>query len=120
MTKCSLVVLVPACPDWNVLASARFLRASLLLPHHGLADAIPPDQISAAVDAVRMLRSDGSTKGALEPAASFDRSDLSPREFSFSNKGFPATWTFFQDTPIVRSRSCCATSAGALLRISSF
>jgi ATP-binding cassette subfamily B protein len=35
-----------------------------------------------------MLRSDGSTKGAEEPAASFDRSDLSPREISFSNKGF--------------------------------
>src|SRR5713226_5657140 len=81
---------------------------------------ITPDQISAAVDAVRMLRSDGSTEGTLQPAASFDRSDLSPREISFSNKGFPATWTFFQDTPIVRSRSCCATSAGALLRISSF
>src|SRR3981189_3844543 len=96
MTKCSVVVLTPAYPNWNVLASARFLRASLLLPHPGLADAITPNQISAAVDAAGMLRSDGSTKGTLEPAASFDRSALSPRESPLSNKGFPASWTFFQ------------------------
>src|SRR6266436_9738415 len=120
MTKCSVVVLTPAYPNGNVLASARFLRASLLLPHRGLADAITPNQISASVDAARMLRDDGSAKGTLEQAASFDRSDLSPREISLSSKGVAATWTFFQDTLIVRFRSCCVTSAGALLRMSPF
>jgi hypothetical protein len=35
------------------------LGASVVLPHHGLADAIEPDQISTNADAAKLLRSDG-------------------------------------------------------------
>src|ERR1700716_540415 len=37
--------------------------------------------------------------------------NVSGREFPSSPTGLQATWTIFQDTPIVRFHSCCATSA---------
>src|SRR6266852_6983361 len=73
MTKMLLATLAPIRRDWNVLASAKFLRASVVRPHHGLADAITPGQISFTVDAGQMLRSDGVAKAIAKQAPSFDR-----------------------------------------------
>jgi hypothetical protein len=41
--------MAPACRTGNVSACAKFPRGHALLPHHGLADAITPDQVSTAV-----------------------------------------------------------------------
>jgi hypothetical protein len=114
-----LATLAPTCRNWNVLASAKFLRASVLLPHHGLADAITPGQISFTVDAGQMLRSNGVAKAIAKRAPSFDRMNRARFEFSFSYKEFAATWTFFQDMQIVRCGLCCAIFANVLLRTSS-
>jgi hypothetical protein len=65
--------LAPARRDGNVSASAKFPTSHALLPHHGLADAITPDQVPVAVDAGRMLRSDGVAKATAQQAVSFDR-----------------------------------------------
>jgi hypothetical protein len=66
-------VLALACRYGNVSAHAKFPTSHALLPHHGLADAITPDQVPVAVDAGEMLRSDGVAKATAEQAASFDR-----------------------------------------------
>src|ERR1700704_5276748 len=73
MAKMLLATLAPIRRNWNVLASAKFLRASVVLPHHGLADAITPGQISFTVDAGQMLRSNGVAKAIAKQALSFDR-----------------------------------------------
>src|ERR1700704_2174498 len=119
MAKMLLATLAPIRRNWNVLASAKFLRASVVLPHHGLADAITPGQISLTVDAGQMLRSNGVAKAIAKQASSVDRTNRARFEFSFSYKGFAATWTFFQDMQIVRCRLCCAIFANVLLRMSS-
>src|SRR5712664_2836529 len=119
MTKCPLAALAPTCRSWNVLASAKFLGASLLLPHHGLADAITPGQISFTVDAGQMLRSNGVDKAISKQAPKSARMTRDRFELSLSYKGFAATWTFFQDMQIVRCRLCCAIFANVLLRMSS-
>src|SRR5882672_4147974 len=87
MTKCPLAALAPTCRNWNVLASAKFLGASVLLPHHGLADAITPGQISFTVDAGQMLRSNGVAKAIAKQAPSSDRMNRARFEFSFSYQG---------------------------------
>jgi hypothetical protein len=50
-------------------------RGCALLPHHGLADAITPDQVLAVVNAARLLRSDGSAVETAEKYLSFDRTE---------------------------------------------
>src|SRR6266478_9872502 len=110
MTKCPLAALAPTCRNWNVLASAKFLGASVLLPHHGLADAITPGQISFTVDAGQMLRSNGIAKAIAKQAPPSDRMNRARFEFSFYYKGFAATWTFFQ---------VCKSSAAVCAALSS-
>src|ERR1700733_3656819 len=80
----------------------------LLLPRHGLAHAIPSDQV---FNAAGLLRSNGGTRGTQGPPPAFDRTGCLRVRFSSSPTGFAATWTIFQDTPIVRLHSCCATFA---------
>jgi hypothetical protein len=76
----------PACRRGNVSASAKFPRERGLLPHHGLADAITPDQIFSVTNAARLLRSDGVT---MEPPRNFDhfiKSNVSAQDSPSSPK----------------------------------
>src|SRR6478609_8459665 len=90
--------------------------ALALLPHGGLADSITAAQIFSQAE---LFRSDGSAMRAAEKYPSFDRTERIRLRSSFSSNRFAATWTIFQDTPIVRFRSCCAISASVLHRMSS-
>src|SRR5882724_8264814 len=87
MTKCPLAALAPTCRNWNVLASAKFLGASVLLPHHGLADAMTPGQISFTVDAGQMLRSNGVAKAIAKQAPSSDRMSYARLSFPSITRG---------------------------------
>ena len=90
-----------------------------LLPPRGLAHAVTPAQTLIAVNAARLLRSDGSAMGTEKAPSASDRTERVRLGFSFSSNGFAATWTIFQDTRIVRFRLCCAIFAGVLRHISS-
>jgi hypothetical protein len=88
------------------------------LPHGGLADSITAAQIFSQAETAKLFRIDGSAMGAAEKYP-FDRTERIRLRSSFSSNRFAATWTIFQDTPIVRFRSCCAISASVLHRMSS-
>jgi hypothetical protein len=93
--------------------------ALALLPHGSLADSITAAQIFSQAETAKLFCSDGSAMGAAEKYPSFDRTERIRLRSSFSSNRFAATWTIFQDTPIVRFCSCCTISASVLHRMSS-
>src|SRR5882757_1088943 len=98
----------------NVSACAKFPRERALLPHHGLADAITSDHMFTVAIAAGLLRSDGNAMGTTRKHPSLGRTERIRLIFYPLSNGFAAAWTIFQDTPIVRFRSCCATFASVL------
>src|SRR5450756_550250 len=112
--------MAPACRKGNVSACAKFPTGRVLLPHRGLADAITPNQSFVAAYAARLLRSDGIV-------AELRRSISHTKHQSYNvpassrlvllSQQVSAIWTIFQDTHIVRFRSCCATFDSVLPRM---
>jgi hypothetical protein len=70
--KAPVLQMAPACRTGNVSACAKFPRGHVLLPHHGLVDAITPDQFLPVIVAARLLRSDGGAMGTSGTYPSFE------------------------------------------------